>query len=244
MLETAICAVKEAGKIIRKNFNKEKDIQWKDEGEWHAVTETDHACEEKIVSIIKQKYSDHSIITEEKLSEDKKSEYIWVIDPLDGTVNFTRQIPFVTSGVSLMKNNDIILTAVYNPIHDELFTAEKGKGAFLNGNRIHVSDREFQLSTISYSRKAAIYVSPLMGKVPAIYNFGCAHMHICYIACGRLDGFIGEDNGPWDYAPYLLIQEAGGRVTNIEGKEMDIFGKNILASNGKIHDEILRIISK
>ncbi len=247
MKETAINAAKEAGKIIKENFRKEKEITFKDKIGNDLVTHVDLLCEKKIVSIIKKKFPDHNIISEETKFEKNSSEYTWIIDPIDGTKNFASEIPLFIVGICLKKRDEIIMAVCYDPIHDELFYAEKGKGAFLNNKKINVSQKQLQNATVALSwiKKDPIsFYATLQREISIVINYRSCILHLCYIACGRIDGCLINGLYLWDYAPFLLVKEAGGKVTKLDGSHFSLDSNNILVTNGIIHNDILKIITQ
>ena len=249
-LEVAIKAAKEAGKISKENFLKSNLIALKEGGSW--VTEIDKLCEKRIISIIKESFPDHSINAEESGLARKDSEYLWLIDPIDGTTNYATQFPLFAVSIALAKNNEVILGVIYDPIHDDLYNAEKGKGAELNNSQINVSEtEEIRRSIIGYGRPSKIkerFVKifskvELATRTPKI--LGSMVLSLCYTASGSLDAAIFISPNPWDLAAgSLLVQEAGGKVTNFEGKPWSLESKDILASNGKSHEEFLAILNR
>ena len=248
-VDVAVNAVKAAGTLIKENFRKEQKISSKDDIGNNLVTATDYAAEKAIVSIIKKAFPDHNIISEETTFPKTSSHYTWYIDPLDGTNNFARGIPLSMTGVTLAKDNIPMLTAVYDPYSDELFTAEKSKGAYLNGKRISVSKRPLQNAAIAFEwtrTDEKTFFNELASKTGKLMTYMCAYISLTYVASGRLDGALfkwrSSHGNPWDFAPMLLVQEAGGKVTALDGSPFIIGNNNLVASNGIIHDELLRII--
>lgn len=250
--EVLLEAIKESGAIIHRYFQGQFTVESKD-GINNLVTEVDKFSEEKIISIIKKYYPGHSIISEESGEEKQDSEYQWIIDPIDGTVNFAHGIPICCVSVGLKKGDDMLLGAVYNPMMNEMFFAEKGKGATLNGMPISVSKK-------SDFRKACLvtgfpYKWPDMAEHPIkvferfvleglpVRRLGSAAIDLCWVACGRFDGFWEYNLSSWDVAAgYLIVEEAGGRITNFDGDRYSVFDKQTLATNGLIHDEMLGLI--
>lgn len=245
-------ATHEAGKIILKYFQGEFAVDNK-EGINNLVTEVDKHSEKCIIDIIKTHYPYHSIISEEVGELMQDSDYQWIIDPIDGTVNFAHGIPLCCVSIGLKYKEDLLLGVVYNPMMNELFFAEKGKGAFLNDNPIHVS-------TKSDFRKACLvtgfpYKWPNTSEHPIkvferfileglpVRRLGSAAIDLCWVACGRFDGFWEYNLSSWDVAAgYLIVQEAGGIITNFDGDPYSVFDKQTLATNGHIHNEMLRLI--
>ncbi|MBU4128718.1 inositol monophosphatase [bacterium] len=251
--ELAIRAAKEAGDILRKNLGKIKRIDYK--GRVSLVTDIDRLAEERVLSIIREKYPSHDILTEESRIKEKGNQYKWIIDPLDGTTNYVHEYPRYCVSIALEKDGEVILGVVYDPVPNELFLAEKEKGATLNGKRISVSkidelDKGLLATGFPYDRRerADEYLKlyrEFMLNSQGIRRDGAAALNLCYTANGRFDGFWEEQLAPWDVAAgSLIVTEAGGRVTDFKGDRFDIYEREILASNGKIHREMEEIIKK
>lgn len=239
-----------AGIVLRKYWGNLSEIQEKS----HAgdlVTEADKESESVIISKINAHYPTHAILAEESGAIGKKqSEYLWVIDPVDGTTNYAHQYPFVSISIGLMHNQIPIVGVVYNPIYEELFVAAKGEGAFFNGRPIRVS----QVNRLSKSLLATGFPynrrETKDNNYPEFYHLtsvsqgvrrqGSAALDLANVACGRLDGFWEQGLQPWDsLAGIVLIEEAGGRITNYKGEPFDIYSHKILATNGLIHQEMI-----
>lgn len=217
------------------------------------VTEVDKHAEKAIIDIVKEHYPEHSIISEEvgKLMQD--SEYDWIIDPIDGTVNFAHGIPICCVSIGLRHKGKMLMGAVYNPILKELFFAEKGKGAYLNDVKISVSAKEdFKTACLvtgfpykwpkTYEHPIKVFERFIMEGLP-VRRLGSAAIDLCWVACGRFDGFWEYNLNPWDVAAgYLIVEEAGGRITNFDGDPYDVDDKETLATNGRIHEDMLKLI--
>ncbi len=253
MKQTAIKAAKEAGKVIMKHYGKIGQVSFK-KNKKDLLTAFDLKSEKTIIKIIKNKFPTHNIISEESGTENKNSEYTWIIDPIDGTTNYAQQIPYFCVSIALAKNNKIILGVVYNPLNKELYFAEKGKGAFLNNKKIKVSDKKkldeavvvFALtSKKNIAIKSLQKAESIFPYVRAIRNPGTVELILCDIACGRMDIFVTESILPWDAAAgYLIVKEAGGKITGLNNTEWNIDKTNILASNKKLHNTFLRLYNK
>ena len=248
MLETAIEAAKEGGKILEKYF--ETNLQRETKEDSSIVTIADRETEDKIVEIIKAKYPEHGFLGEEGGETDTGSEYSWVIDPLDGTRNFVNGIPIFAISIALLKGNEHIASVIYNPLTDAMFSAEKGKGSFCNGYQFHVSaqDARTALVTIGTSIKkenkelVAKFFSNALNYVAAVRYLGSAALELAYLARGGTEGFINIGTKKWDYAAgTLLVLEAGGTITDFEGNPWDLSKDYFLASNGIIHPELLEL---
>jgi len=253
-LSVAIEAAKEAGKFLKMNLGKVKNIERKRE-EINLVTEIDKGSEKKIIEFIKSKFPNHGILAEESGETSKTSEYKWIIDPLDGTTNYTHSFPVFCVSIALEYKGEVIIGVVYDPNLDELFYAEKGKGAFLNGKKISVSKTDKLIKSMlatgfPYNVKenpdncVEHFVNFLM-EAQAIRRLGSAALDLVYVACGRLDGFWEVDLNPWDVAAgKIIIEEAGGMITDFYGNKYSIYTKGVVASNGLIHQQMLEIIKK
>ncbi len=251
-LKVALKATWSAGKVIKEGFSASKDIQFKRFAD--PVTEYDRQSEKVVVETIQRWFPEDSILTEEVLSTERSSQWRWIIDPLDGTVNFTHQIPFVCVSVALEHQREIVVGVIYNPILNETYWAVKGKGAFLNGKPIRVSSladigKSLVVTGFPYEREGRIeeVLKPLPALVRDFEGFrrlGSAAMDLAYVACGRFEAFYEENLKPWDTAAgMLLVLEAGGRVTNYRGEAFDPFQKHIVATNGLVHERMLEVLS-
>lgn len=254
MKNTLLKAAIEAGKIIKQYFRKPIVIESKDIIS-NLVTEVDKRSEELIINTIKKEFPSHSIVSEEIGELTSPSEFKWIIDPIDGTINYAHKIPICCVSIGIEKNNEIIMGVVYNPIDGETFFAEKGKGAYLNEKPIHVSEEAnlkksllvtgFPYNT-SQSPEGPIgsFAEFLKMNIP-IRRLGSAALDLCWTACGRFDGFWEFNLNPWDTAAgWLIVQEAGGRVTDFRNEKYSIYKKQILATNGLIHNDMLKVIQK
>ena len=243
MLETAIAAARAAGRVLYEGSRREIAV---DQQMRHDVKlALDKKSETTIVNLLRQAFPDHAILAEESGNVGAESEWEWVIDPLDGTHNLFRGIPAWTTSIGLRKGDEEILGVIYDPIRDELFSAEQGKGAFMNGRPIHVSDvaplKDSVIAT-GYAANDAVYekaadmTREITLAADKIRILGSAAMHLAYVACGRIDGFFEYALWPWDIvAGVALIREAGGQVTTryYEDNTVDTIG-----SNGLIHAEM------
>lgn len=250
--KTAIDAAKSAGLLLKRNIGRRHTIEFK--GVIDVVTEMDIKAEDMIMKTIKARFPEHGILTEESFEQKSGSEYRWIIDPLDGTTNYSHGFPIFCVSIALEREGEIILGVVFNPMLNELFTAEKGKGAYLNNKRIRVSGiseltksllatgfpydvRTSQDNNISHFANFAV-------RVQAIRRAGSAALDMCYVACGRFDGFWELKLKPWDTAAaMLIIKEAGGIVTDFKGSAFSLYSGETLASNGLVHDEMIEILN-
>ena len=251
--EVANIASRQAGKIIKDYFHKPKEVSYK--GRIDLVTNIDKKAEDTIIKIIKKSYPNHNILTEESEHlQNPNQEFCWVIDPLDGTTNYVHQFPFVSVSIALQKNQETILGIVYNPILEEFFYSEKGKGSFRNGNHISVSKTSdignaflatgFPYNIKDEKRNNISHFTKLIRRCRGIRRAGSAAIDLCYVAAGIFDGFWELELMPWDTAAgILIVEQAGGTVTNFNGSKFSIFDKEIVATNDRIHNELLNILN-
>jgi len=251
--QTLIEAANAGAAEILRFFNNEFKISNK-EGVNNLVTEADHAAEKAILAVIKSKFPDHQILAEESGELKLDSGYKWIIDPIDGTVNFAHGIPLNCVSIALEENGTVIMGAVYNPHLKEFYFAEKGKGATLNEISIHVSKQTNAVNACLVTGFPYTYINMANGPLDIFERFirkgvpvrrlGSAAIDLCWVAAGRFDGFYEHKLEPWDSAAgYLIVEEAGGRVTDFEGNKFSVYQHRILATNGHIHDEMLEVIN-
>lgn len=254
-----IDAVKAGATEILRYFNNTFTISNK-AGVNNLVTEADHASEKAIIEVIKKEFPHHQILTEESgeishtAGPAESPEIIkWIIDPIDGTVNFAHGIPINCVSIAIEKDQKIIMAAVYNPHMSELFFAEKGLGATLNDKLIRVSDQAQTIKSCLVTGFPYMYINEPNGPLEIFERFirkgvpvrrlGSAAIDLCWVAAGRFDGFYEHKLEPWDSAAgYLIVEEAGGKVTDLDGKEFSPYQHKILATNGKIHEDMLAVI--
>jgi myo-inositol-1(or 4)-monophosphatase len=250
-LAVATEAVLHAGAIQRERYG--TDVRVDKKGEIDLVTEVDHACERAILEIIRSRFPDHDIVTEETDLARSGSRYVWIVDPLDGTTNFAHSYPVFCATVALAVGGEIAAGAVYDPLRDELFTAERGSGAHLNGRRLKVSraDRLIESLIITgfpYDLHEKLaerlrFFNRMMGHARAVRRDGSAALNLSYVAAARADGFWEEILNPWDMAAgRLLVEEAGGRVSRFDGTAIGPGSDQCLATNGRIHEEVLALL--
>jgi myo-inositol-1(or 4)-monophosphatase len=252
----AIEAALLAGEVLRKGFGTEFSISSK-EGIHNLVTEYDHLSEKTILDFLKQNVPESSFLAEESgKTGSAAKEWLWIVDPLDGTVNYAHRIPIFSVSIAAEKKGEIFCGVVFQPITHELFVAEKGKGAFLNGNPIRVSGvsaLEKSMIATGFPYNLADnpfhcidhFVDILRLGIP-IRRLGSAAIDLAYTASGRFEGFFEVELGAWDCAAgKLLVEEAGGKVTTWENHPFEIRSRrSILASNGRIHDSISTILKR
>lgn len=251
--EVAIEAAKLAGRLLVDNLGRitNRDIERKKDFDF--VTEVDLESERLIVSCIKEHFPGHSIFSEESALEDINGQYRWIIDPLDGTTNYIHTYPAFAVSIALEYEDEIVLGVVYDPSRDELFYGEKGVGAFLNGNPIHISrisQMNDSLLATGFPFRSKEYLdtylaafASLFQQVSGIRRMGSAALDFAYLACGRCDGFWEIGLSPWDIAAgSLLVMEAGGLMTDFSGGDQHIWTGNVVAGNKSIHREVLRVV--
>jgi len=249
--ETAIKAVKEGGEVLRSGFENLGDI--KDKGSHDIVSEFDVRSEQMILKTIKSQFPEHSILAEESGTDQNESDYTWYVDPLDGTSNFVMRNPYFSISIALALKNKVIMGVVYNPILNELFYAETGKGAFLNGTPIKVSKKSelkdaFVASAYLSEDKEIVEGLNVIKKLAlntrkTVIHFSPA-LNLCNIARGRIDALVDNGTMPEDHAAgSIILTEAGGMVQNYGSNEWDINKIGIVASNGLLQNKVIELIS-
>jgi len=242
---------RQAGALLMSHFGK-VDVEYKGQGKSDVVTIADRESEKLVVGLIRARYPQHNILGEEGTQRETGSDYRWYIDPLDGTTNFAHGFPVFCVSIGLEKNGERIAGAVYDPTRDEMFTAEKGSGASLNGRPIHVTRQSELLEALV----ATGFPSAKRHKNPNIHFYhqitlkshgvrraGAAAIDLAYTACGRVDAYWELNLNPWDTAAgVLLVEEAGGTVTDFSGGKFDIASKEVLASNTALHPAMVEQI--
>ncbi len=257
LLATAIEAVQKAGAIQMAHFGGPMRIDKK--GAIDLVTEVDVAVERMFRAMIAERFPDHLVLGEELQQDDLRTRtapgYCWVFDPIDGTTNFAHGLPIFCASLGLELDGEAIVAAVYDPTRRELFTAERGQGARLNGAPIRVTQAETVIDsllvtgfpyTVHQSETGEELVAlfgHFLGRSRAVRRLGSAALDLCYVAAGRLEGFYEATLKPWDSCGgALIVEEAGGRVTDWQGTTFQSRLPQVLATNGRIHDEMLRLL--
>jgi len=249
--ECAIEIAREAGIFLKDKLNSVHTIDYK--GEINLVTEVDKISEEMITSKINALFPDHDILAEEFTDIDRGSDFRWIIDPLDGTTNYAHGYPYFCVSIALERLNTMTVGIVYDPMLDEMFVAEKGKGAFVNDREIHVSNTRgiiksllatgFPYDIREDSHNNLNYFNEMILEAQAIRRAGSAALDLAYVAAGRFDGFWELKLNPWDIAAgWLLVEEAGGIITDMGGNDYHLESSSILASNGRIHKEMMDVL--
>lgn len=251
MLDVAVRVAKEAGALLKGDFKKIHQVSSK--ADRTMVSEADLKSEKLIVSSLQEEFPDFAFFSEEMGAIKKDSDYEWIIDPLDGSSNYARQIPHFCVQIALRHKDEIVLGVVYNPMANELFSAEKGKGAFLNEEKIHVSDRaEIGQAVVSADREASeaqrlrharIYSRLYDAKVKTVRAFGTAAINQAYVAAGRFDASINNGAHLYDVAPTaIIVEEAGGAVTDFKGKKWEVRDGDFLVANKLLSSELVKIL--
>jgi myo-inositol-1(or 4)-monophosphatase len=254
VLHKQVCVIAlEAGALLKRGFNRRLTVKYK--GRIDPVTEVDLASEKLIVAKIRRTYPNHDILTEEGTTKrTRSSRFRWIIDPLDGTVNFAHGFPIYCVSIAAEYDGEIIAGAVCDPERGELFHAARGRGAFMNRRRLHVSpqknlERALLATGFAYDigtspRNNLGYFARMAKKAQGIRRAGSAAIDLCWVAAGRVDGFWELKLHPWDTAAAVLIlQEAGGRSSRVNGKSYAITDLDLLATNGLLHDQMRKVLT-
>ncbi|HYK91047.1 MAG TPA: inositol monophosphatase family protein [Acidobacteriota bacterium] len=249
--QLAVEIAREAGALLRDRFGTDFEVSHK--GEVNLVTEVDLAAEALIVSRIRAAFPDHIILAEENYSERRSGSHIWIIDPLDGTTNYAHGFPVFAVSIGLEIDGELACGIVYNPMQDEMFTARRGAGAYCNEKTIRVSstaalDKSLLSTGFPYDIRTNTNNNldnfrEFALRAQGVRRAGAAALDFCSVAAGRFDGFWELSLHPWDCAAgYLLVREAGGRVTDFRGREGSIYEPEMIASNGLIHEEMVAVL--
>ena len=253
MINKVIQIVKEAGEVIREGFGKKFSIEYKTNAS-NLVTEIDKKSEALIIDFIKKEFPGHSVLAEESGEHKTCSEYLWVIDPLDGTTNFAHGLPIFAVSIGVQKNGETICGVVYDIMRDEIYISEKGSGSFRNGRKLQVSvNDDLQKSVLVTGFPYNIVENPdhaferfiaSLKVSRAVRRLGSAAIDMCYVASGVFDGFWEVHLHPWDVcAGKLIVEEAGGIVTNFNNEKIDIYSKQFLATNNFVHGSMIKMLN-
>jgi len=254
MIEDIIKIAKDAGSVIREGFGTNFNIEYKT-NESNLVTTIDKASEKLITEFIKKNYPSHGILAEEGGEIKNTSEYVWVVDPLDGTTNFAHGLPIFSVSIGVQKNSKTVAGVVYDVMNDIVYSSELGSGSFANGKKLNVNENDklnhavlvtgFPYNIAENPENALEKFSALTKASRAVRRLGSAAIDLCYVARGVFDGFWEVHLHPWDMcAGKLIVEEAGGLVSDFAGKDIDIYSKKILATNGKIHKTMIEFLGK
>lgn len=250
-LKEAQSTAQKAGEMLRKNIDASPEVSFK--GAVDLVTDYDNRAQRMIFDHLSSCFPAHDFLAEEGLSRDRGGDFRWIIDPLDGTTNYAHAFPIFCVSIALEWKKEIVLGVIYDPMREEMFLAVKGEGALLGGKTIRVSsvddlDRSLVATGFPYDlRESEVnnidHFNNFLLRVQAIRRCGSAALDLCYVACGRFDGFWELKLHPWDVAAgALIVQEAGGRISDFRNQEFSILGSEILATNGLIHEQMVQVL--
>jgi myo-inositol-1(or 4)-monophosphatase len=255
LAECALEAALNAGKLLKEGFGSAFKISNK-EGRNNLVTEYDIKSEKTIIEFIQSKFPDHTYLAEEsgKTGIHKSQKVRWIIDPLDGTVNFAHNIPIFSVSIAAELDGELLCGVIYQPVLDEVFLAVRSKGTFFNGVKVNVSEskdigKSFLVTGFPYNVDNNPYncvdsfVRIVLSGIP-VRRLGSAALDLAYVSCGRFDGFWEINLNPWDVsAGVLMVMESGGRVTQYDNSKYNVFAETIVATNGGIHEQVLKVIN-
>jgi myo-inositol-1(or 4)-monophosphatase len=249
----AINMALDAGNLLAEKFNSKHEIHYK--GEINLVTEADKMSENLIIAAINSSYPDHGILSEESPAQNSQAIMRWIIDPLDGTTNYAHGYPVFCVSIALENEGVIVLGVIYDPLREDMFVAERGKGSYLNGKKMNVSktailSRSLLATGFPYDIRTSKdnnlnYFNLMAVEAQALRRAGAAALDIAYLAAGRFDGFWELKLMPWDMAAgCLMVEESGGIISNMSGGKCDITSPNILISNGLIHEQMISVFKR
>lgn len=251
-LEVAVETAQDAGKILREEMERPPTISHK--AEFDLVTQADRRSEALIVSRLQKYFPEHAVAAEEGSGKDTGSEYRWHVDPLDGTTNFAHAYPCFCVSLALARRNELLLGVIYNPIYNELFTAARGEGAYFNGKKVHCSKIDALKNSLlctgfpNHNRESNPnfrFYWDFTLRSHGVRRDGSAALDLAYVAMGRFDSFWEFGLNPWDTAAgVVLVEEGGGKISDMQGQPYVLGGPSILASNGHIHEEMVRVVAE
>lgn len=255
MITTAMEAAREAGQFLKHSVGKVRTIEVKQGEVRNLVSEIDKGSEERIIGMIRRRYPTHAILAEESGASATTADTRWIIDPLDGTTNFLHGVPIFSVTIGIEHKGEIVAGVVYDPNLDEMFSAERGSGAFLNGRRVTTSVSTELISSLLVTGfpydlaadpgSAVEHFVEFLMAARGMRRLGSAAIDLAYVAAGRFDGFWEVNLNPWDMAAgALLVTEAGGTVSGYAGEPLNIYGKKVVASNGHIHPAMVNVLSR
>ena len=253
-LATAVEIVLRAGEI--QLARRESGFSVSKKGEIDLVTEVDLECERMCREVIAERFSDHDVLAEEQgsgPSSARGSRYRWIFDPIDGTTNYAHVLPIFCASLGLEIDGRVQVGAIYDPTRKELFTAERGHGSYLNGRALKVSDTAaigdallvtgFPYDVHKHTGDLVAMFAAFLGRARAVRRLGSAALDLCYVAAGRFEGFWEQHLKPWDVAAGgLIVEEAGGRISGMDGSPFDPAAAHLVASNGHVHEQMLDVI--
>lgn len=252
--QVALKAAKLAGERLMRSYASLKDTDITKKGAHDLVTSADIEANTAIIKTIKREYPDHDFLSEETGLENNPEAYMWIIDPLDGTLNYTLKIPLFCTAIALVYKTEVVLSIIYAPMLEEFYYAERGTGAFLNDRKIHVSENSTLIESIitlsrSHHRDSHVRSAQVAQKLSRTAmntrRLGSGSLDLAYVSAGRTDGVVipPPDVSQWDIAPgALLVQEAGGKVTDYEGNPWTLKSESAIATNGVIHEQLIKAI--
>jgi myo-inositol-1(or 4)-monophosphatase len=252
ILQCAVEAARAAGTIIANQFNSVAAVE---KSSNNLVTETDIASENEIAAIVGKTFPSHSMLAEERRGNTGVlADHLWIVDPLDGTNNYAHGIPHFCVSIAYAERGEVLAGAVFDPMRGDMFTAEKGGGAFLNGARISVSSTSLvseSIITTGFYYDRGELMEKTLGAIHSLFKanirgirrLGSAALDLCWVACGRFDGYFEYRLSPWDFAAgMLLVREAGGRCSDRAGNKLMLTSDGVAVSNGRIHEEFLGVV--
>ena len=251
-LDVAIKLARAAGLLVSKELGKADQVDYK--ASVNLVTDVDRQAENLIIAGLRESFPNDAIVAEESAGEKSNTSRVWYIDPIDGTTNFVHGLPHCSVSIAMAEDGEMQRAVVYDPCKDELFHAERNAGAFLNGQPIRPSERDLLgeslwVTGFPYDRRSHLkfylsYFEAFIVNARDVRRFGSAALDLCYVAAGRFDGFWEWKLSPWDTAAgWLIVEEAGGRVSNFAGARYDPWGPQILATNGKLHRSAMDLLA-
>jgi len=255
-LDRAIAVAREAGALLKENFGKQQDVQYK--GRIDLVTEMDRRSEELIISRLRAAFPGDGFLAEERGQDGGSSDRVWIIDPLDGTVNYAHEYPVFSVSIALQSAGELVVGAVYNPLLDDMYAARKGGGAMLNGQQRRVTkvdSLEQAMVATGFGYDVAAEPDPEKNNLgpfarfilnaQAVRRAGSAALAIAKVGVGRTDGFWERGPRPWDMAAAMIVvSEGGGKLSNYVGEEPDLEGRELVATNGRIHDAMIAVLAE
>jgi myo-inositol-1(or 4)-monophosphatase len=251
MKHIALKAVQKAGSLLMENINDIKEISLKQKNDY--LTNIDIEAEKLIKAIVKSAFPQHSFVAEESAIEKNSPEYTWYIDPISSTMNYVHGLPHFAVTIALQEKKQFIFSAVLDPFFQELFYAEKGQGAYLNDRRIHVSSTDTLSKALLFmgiqtkgdgnKEEGIRHFERLLPQIATYRRFGSLALELCYVAAGRIDGQVHTGTDIFSIpAGKLIVEEAGGRVTDFASEDWDLMSKSVLATNGKVHSELVKVL--
>jgi myo-inositol-1(or 4)-monophosphatase len=251
-LEVAVAAAKAAGEILQSSFGQQHQIKYK--GEVDLVTEVDEQAEQAIKNSLQEVFPTYGMLAEESGRLTGEMDARWIVDPLDGTTNYAHGLPIFATSIALERAGEVVVGVVHDPLAEETYAAERGGGATLNGQDIQVSKtdeliRALLATGFPYDRQDMPAALDLFGRfavlTQSMRRLGSAALDACYVAAGRLDGYYERGIKAWDIAAGgLILEEAGGKVTDYRGREVDLEGGEVVASNSLLHPALISVTSK